>query len=105
MRSIGSKGLIKRALPFVVTLAIGLFITSFFVDLSPRRFGRGRHGHGRQEMQRLRAENERLRAENERLRAEREMGDAIEMRHPGDFDMRFDVPPPPLAPVAPHVHK
>jgi len=109
MRSIGSKGLIKRALPFIATFAVALFITSFFVDLNRPRFGRGRWQGGRQEMMRLRAENERLRAENELLRAENEMREApMSMRHPGDVDLNFEVPPPPIAPVAPvapHAHK
>jgi len=91
--------LIKRALPFVATFAVALFITSFFVDLNRPRFGRWRGG--RQEIYRLRCENEQLRAENERLRAE------VGMRHPGEFEMKLDVPPPPMppmAPVAPHAH-
>jgi len=30
------KGMLKRVLPFFLTLAVGLFIASFFVDLAPR---------------------------------------------------------------------
>ena len=93
-------GLIKRALPFIATFAVALFITSFFVDLNRSRFGRGRWHGGRQEMMRLREENRQLRIENEMLRAERGM------RHPGDFEMKLDSLPPmaPVAPVAPHAH-
>jgi hypothetical protein len=32
-----SKGIFKRVVPFLITLIIGLFIASFFVDLAPRR--------------------------------------------------------------------
>src|SRR5690242_1119355 len=32
------KGVLKRVLPFFLTLAVGLFIASFFVDLAPRPF-------------------------------------------------------------------
>jgi hypothetical protein len=107
MKCSSSKGLIKRALPFFATLAVALFITSFFVDISRPRFGRG-HG-GKQEMYRLRMENEQLRAENERLRAENEMRAApLANRHPEYLDLDLEVPAPPLtpaAPVAPHAHK
>ena len=99
MRSLRSWGLIKRALPFIATFAVALFITSFFVDLNRPRFGRWRGG--RQEMYRLRSENEQLRAENERLRAE--MG----MRHPGDqeCEIKTNLPKPPIVPAVPHDHR
>lgn len=108
MRSLGSKGILKRALPLLATFAVALFITSFFVDLRGPRFGRGRWHRG-QEMQRLRDENEQLRAEMERLRAEMERREFAPMHHPGDdeLEMNFEVPPPPMplvAPVAPHAH-
>jgi hypothetical protein len=40
------KGVLKRIVPFFLTLAIGLFIASFFVDLAPRPFAfpEGRRG-------------------------------------------------------------
>jgi hypothetical protein len=31
-------GLLKRIVPFLATLTIGLFIASFFIDLAPRSF-------------------------------------------------------------------
>jgi len=34
-----SKGIVKRVIPFLVTLTVGLFIASFFVDLAPRPIG------------------------------------------------------------------
>jgi hypothetical protein len=38
--------MLKRVLPFFLTLAVGLFIASFFVDLTPRPFAfpEGRRG-------------------------------------------------------------
>jgi hypothetical protein len=49
-----SKGAVKRIIPFIVTLTIGLFIASFFVDLAPRPFafadGRRRRSHDFQQM-------------------------------------------------------
>jgi hypothetical protein len=62
-------GFIKRMLPFVAAFAIGVFIASFFVDLSKPRFGGPRwRGKRYVEMQRLRVENEDLRNENLRLK-------------------------------------
>ena len=49
-----STGIIKRLLPFAITLIIGLFIASFFVDLTPRPFGfRGGRAYRYREMQRM----------------------------------------------------
>jgi hypothetical protein len=66
MRSFSFTDFIKRALPFFAALVIGVFIASFFVDLSKPRFGRGARKH--HEMKRLRIENEELKNENLRLR-------------------------------------
>lgn len=68
MRSISFTDFIKRALPFFAALVIGVFIASFFVDLSKPRFGRGARKH--HEMKRLRIENEELKNENLRLQNE-----------------------------------
>lgn len=68
MRSFSFTDLLKRALPFFAALVIGVFIASFFVDLSKPRFGRGWRGHKHHEMKRLRIENEELKNENLRLR-------------------------------------
>lgn len=58
----------KRLVPFFITFAVGLFIASFFVNISAPRFGnRARRFH---EMQQLRIENDRLHDENLRLQDE-----------------------------------
>lgn len=63
-------GIIKRAVPFVITLAVGLFIASFFVSLaSPSFNGFRKNGESRWSKYReLKQENRRLRSENQRLR-------------------------------------
>ena len=94
-----SKGLFKRILPFFATFAIGLFIASFFVDISAPRFGRGRWM--RHEMERMRVENEQQRDEirqlQEQLDGHRMRSVTLENR---DFeeipmDVRVPLPPPP----------
>jgi hypothetical protein len=101
MRSICFTDFFKRALPFLAALVIGVFITSFFVDLSRPSFGRGWRAKKHHEMKRLRIENEELRNENLRLRNELESY-RIELRHAGrDIDdVELTVPPPPIAPSA-----
>jgi hypothetical protein len=109
----GIKGFVVRALPFIGTFALGMFIASFFVDIG-RPFARGgswKHHKFRQ----LKIENERLRNENLRLRNELEsvMGrtKAITLEHETlDLsELEGLVPPPPPAPAAPlppkHIHK
>lgn len=104
MRSFCFTDFIKRALPFFAALVIGVFIASFFVDLSKPRLGRGGRKH--HEMKRLRIENEELKNENLRLRNELE-SHRWESRHPGqefrhEFnELQLSVPPPPVAPAAP----
>ena len=89
-------GFVKSFLPFVATLAIGLFIASFFVDLSATRFEmRGRGWQRYREVQRLRIENQQLRDENRRLT--QQLNDA---RSKSAFDFNtFEVPPPPPPPA------
>lgn len=91
MRSFSFTDLLKRALPFFAALVIGVFIASFFVDLSRPRFGRGWRGHKHHEMKRLRIENEELKNENLRLRNQLETMDP-RMNHPGNPDMELEWP-------------
>ena len=100
MRSFSFTDFIKRALPFFAALVIGVFIASFFVDLSEPRFGRGWRAKKHHEMKRLCIENEELRNENLRLRNELE-SHFLESRHPGHEDIDIElrrleltVPPP-----------
>jgi hypothetical protein len=104
MRSFSVTDFIKRALPFFAALVIGVFIASFFVDLSRPRFSRGARKH--HEMKQLRIENEELKNENLRLRNELE-NHRLSIRHPGDEEWSDNINkldslvPPPIAPVEP----
>ena len=99
-----SKGLLKRILPFFATFAVGLFIASFFVDVSKPRFGRGRHM--RHEMQQLRMENQRQREEirqlHEQLDGGQLMPSATNAPEMDEIPLDVRVPLPPPHPVAPH---
>ena len=101
----GAMGFVKRAVPFFIALIIGVFITSFFVDLSRPRFQgfRARGWERFQECKRMRMELEDLRNENLRLRNQLDTKASAEHRHP-DFDPTFDempAPPPPPVPASP----
>ena len=106
----GSKGFIKRMLPFLATFAVGIFVASFFVSISGPNF-RGRSFGGRhKEMKRLRLENEMLRNENLRLKNQIETQVWVPMDVPGVSHDHFighgpevpveGPPPPPRAPRA-----
>lgn len=89
-------GVIKRIVPFFITLTIGLLIASFFVDLAPRSFAfpEGRRKRCRN-FERLymeeRERNDRLESEIDRLRQ-----NPITLKHTEPWDERseFYVPPP-----------
>lgn len=89
----GIKGFVVRMLPFVGTFALGLFIASFFVNItsiaSNTRRGRCH------EAKRLKLDNQELRNENLRLRNEIENFD----RSLHELNKVWDVPP--VAPVHP----
>ena len=95
-------GILKRVAPFFITLALGLFVASFFVSVAfPNlRFNRGWKAH-REYHRKLETENRQLKAENCRLRKE-----ATERRAKRNFEVETVgvndlVPPPPPIPVAP----
>lgn len=100
-------GFIKRFLPFVVALGIGIFVASFFVELRKPTF-RGHRGQRFHEMKRLRTENEALRNENLRLRNELDNHrlthpHLVELEHKDEWPgTALDglPPPPPVAPRA-----
>jgi hypothetical protein len=106
-------GWIKRVLPFVATFAIGIFVASFFVDVSASR-DKCRRGRKFQEMHRLRAENEELRNENLRLRNEMDI-DVQRLTIDHEFEgtgldglphpLPVAPPPAPPMPVAPKAAK
>jgi len=89
----GNLGFLKRALPFLGTFALGLFVASFFVNISP---GFEHHERGRchREMWQLTSENEQLREENTRLREQ------LGSTGADDFDENW-IPPSVEEPVAP----
>ena len=97
----GSKGWIKRVLPFFATFAVGIFIASFFVSVRPN-WGRQGRWRMRAEMERLRSENDDLRNENLRLRNNCHLHD-MEMNIPDVDGIPFEAPLPPLPPASmPH---
>ena len=102
-------GFIKRMLPFVAAFAVGVFIASFFVDLSKPRFGPRWRGKRYVEMQQLRVENEELKNENLRLKNQLENMHMhpITLKHPEFEELPgtgldgLTPPPPPPPPAAP----
>ena len=101
-----SKGLLKRMLPFFATFAVAIFITSFFVDLSAPRFGRGRWMRHMECDRRMDMELQQQREEIKRLH---EQLDGRQMKIVTMDDTEMDeipndirVPLPPPHPVVPH---
>ncbi|HEV7644237.1 MAG TPA: hypothetical protein VGO50_09875 [Pyrinomonadaceae bacterium] len=61
--------LFKRIVPFALALALGLFVASFFVTLTPSFRGKGRGFRSmKTEFRDLKLENERLKAEIDELK-------------------------------------
>ena len=99
----GSRGWIKRVLPFFAAFAVGVFIASLFGFGGPR-FGRQGRWRMKAEVERLRTENEELRNDNLRLRNEchRHHLDVDIDKNIPDFDtIPLEAPLPPPAPM-PH---
>lgn len=63
-----SRPFIKRIVPFVLTLTLGLFVASFFVSLTPTFKNRNGRSYQRKQIQKLRIEKERLEIENQILK-------------------------------------
>lgn len=99
-----SSVVLKRVLPFVLALAAGLFVASFFVDIMPRFNVRDYRIQRCDALQRLRIENDVLRRQNQDLR---DQIDSFRRVHdnlyhvPRSESLRYSVPPPPVPPVAP----
>lgn len=95
------KGFLKRFAPFFITLTLGLFVASFFVNVAlPNiRPVRGWRSH-REYHRRMEFENYRLREENSQLRREAAQRDAQPNLHVIE-DFNDLVPPPPPLPVRP----
>lgn len=110
-------GFIKRFAPFAIAFSLGLFIASFFVDISAPRFSRGHHKHKRGECKRqLEAKVAELERQNAELRSQIEIHG---LTAPATYTIRLSngdeinsispdvpVPPPlPVMPSVPHSHK
>lgn len=83
-----SQAFIKRIIPFALTFALGLFIASFFVSITPTFKFRKARFNQRKEMQRLRYENERLELEKQRLQQKLEESQKMIL-------LEAPMPPPP----------
>ena len=95
-----SSVVLKRVLPFVIALAIGLFVASFFVDIMPRFNVRDYRIQRCNQLQILTIENNELRRQNQELRDQidsfRRSAD-MQNRFPRvePQPLRFNPPPPP----------
>jgi len=92
----------KRVVPFLLTLAAGLFVASFFVSLAAPNFSGFRRGsYKMREYRQMKMENEDLRRENCRLKKELEEARSDRSANFESLppDINLAVPPPPL-PVA-----
>jgi hypothetical protein len=82
------KGVLKRLLPFFLTLAAGLFIASFFVDLTPTPL-RDRGMRKFRDYQEMKMENTELR---QRLAEAQQENDRLRK---GSISPNAPLPPPP----------
>jgi hypothetical protein len=108
----GTCGLFKRFIPFLLTFAAGLLIASFFVPLTGPNFSFAKR---RQYIRQLETENQRLRdkieAQDAQIRELRESSldsvDSIDWNDEGHPRLMLQTvpydapPPPPAAPKAP----
>ncbi len=108
----GNAGLLKRALPFLATFGLGLFVASFFVNISPR-FEHHERGRCHRDMWEMRIENEQLREENKRLRESQDSSRVYPVLPPINLENdEFDLPsipsigePVPVTPPPVKAHK
>lgn len=94
------KGIFKRLAPFFLTLALGLFVASLFVDIASPTGFRARRINKMRKMDQLRLENDQLRRENSCLKRQ------LDAHRLDSFDnddytiapvppVKTDIPPPP----------
>jgi len=107
-------GFIKRFAPFAIAFSIGLFIASFFVDISVPKFKRGHGKHKRGEYTRqLESKVAELERQNAELRSQVEGKNVTITLSNGEIINAelpiAPVPPPipaiPAVPAVPHSHK
>jgi len=91
--------MLKRVLPFFLTLAVGLFIASFFVDLTPRGFAfqDGRRGRCRNFESLYYQEHDRAERLQQQLDQRQQNAMTLELRRP-----EAQLPPPPPRVAAPN---
>lgn len=96
-----SKGFVKRIVPFFLTLAVGLFVASFFVSIALPNFQISKRGwrNHRQYHQRIEFENQSLREENLRLKKQLAERDKADFQN---LDLNLNIPPVPPPPPAPY---
>lgn len=104
---------IKRFAPFAIALSLGLFITSFFVDISAPKFKRGHHRQKRHEyMRQLESKVAELERQNAELQSQLDSQNisgsqnyTIKMSTGETIKMGpHAVPVPPPVPAVPHDH-
>lgn len=95
------KGMLKRFVPFLAALGVGLFVASFFVSIALPNIRVTRRWRAHREYHRvMEFENQRLRQENTRLRIEAMRNNRASQVSDFDGDLKELVPPPPPIPVA-----
>ena len=92
------KGMLKRVLPFFLTLAVGLFIASFFVDLTPRPFAfpEGRRARCRNFESMYYQEHDRAERLQQQLDQLQQSPTTLEWRN---SELKLPPPPPPPAKI------
>ncbi|MEZ5428399.1 MAG: hypothetical protein R2747_19170 [Pyrinomonadaceae bacterium] len=98
------KGVLKRAVPFILTFTVGLLIAGLFISISAPSFrGKRNWKKHREYHRRLESENYRLRVENCRMR--KQMAEMERQKRTEEIlelkRLDLDVPPPPPLPPAP----
>ena len=86
--------LIKRFVPFFLTLTLGLFVASFFVSIAAPSFQFKNRSWKNREYKRMKSENDRLRERIQKLERERLSAES-------DYEINLNVPPPPMPPAPP----
>jgi hypothetical protein len=97
--------LLKRIVPFVLALILGLGVASFFVDLTPSVKFRGRgFRQMREDYRELKLDYERLKRENEELKKNPPTCEEAEYRNFKLYKEHKEAMPPPII-VKPETRK
>ncbi|NNE99483.1 MAG: hypothetical protein HKN25_10735 [Pyrinomonadaceae bacterium] len=92
---------VKRIVPFIAALVLGVFVASFFVSISAPtvRVDRSWKSSKHRDYNRLQRENRCLKRANKRLKRERRK--ILEVEREFDRVMELVPPPAPMAPAPP----